>query len=301
MIPQPGPGPRARFTRQIHDPQVTPCRYAPARRERWGGIPAITERASMSHPIVEVRNLHKVYGSKVAVDDVSFTVQQGEIFGILGPNGAGKTTTVECIAGLRQADGGRISVLGIDPQAHPDQIRDHLGIQFQEAGLHDKITVEEALHLFASFYPHPANIDALIALLGLEDKRTSYYRKLSGGQKQRVSIALALVGSPKIAILDELTQGLDPAARRDTWDLVRRVRDAGVTVLLVTHFMEEAERLCDRLVIIDAGTIVASGSPAELIASVDGAQSLEDVFVALTGHSSADDDIVHTLFSGASR
>jgi ABC-2 type transport system ATP-binding protein len=240
----------------------------------------------MSTPVVKVTNLHKVYGEKVAVDDVSFTVEAGEIFGVLGPNGAGKTTAVECVAGLRHADGGHLTVLGVDPQAEPERVRPFLGIQFQEAGLHDKITVEEALHLFAGFYPKPADADALIRLLDLEDKRTTQYVKLSGGQKQRLSIALALVGSPKVAILDELTQGLDPAARRATWDLVRKVRDAGVTVILVTHFMEEAERLCDRLVIIDAGRVVAQGSPAELIASVEGATSLEDVFVALTGHSS---------------
>jgi ABC-2 type transport system ATP-binding protein len=254
----------------------------------------------MSEPVVEVTNLYKVYGSKVAVDNVSFSVARGEIFGILGPNGAGKTTTVECIAGLRQADGGHIRVLGIDPQAHPDAVREHLGIQFQESGLHDKITVEEALRVFASFYAHPADVDGLIRLLGLEDKRNARYGKLSGGQKQRVSIALALVGSPKIAILDELTQGLDPAARRATWDIVRAIRDAGVSVLLVTHFMEEAERLCDRVVLIDGGGVVALGSPEDLIASVSGATSLEDVFVAMTGHSSNIADDLSRIFQGVS-
>jgi ABC-2 type transport system ATP-binding protein len=231
---------------------------------------------------VEVHNLRKAYGQKVAVADLSFAVAPGEIFGILGPNGSGKTTAVECIAGLRDADGGQIRVLGIDPQTHPELIREHVGVQFQEAGLHDKITVHEAVTLFASFYPNPADVDELLTVLDLQEKRDAQFRSLSGGQKQRVSIALALVGSPKVAILDELTTGLDPQARRTTWEVVRRERDAGATVLLVTHFMEEAERLCDRLIIIDRGQILAEGSPQDLINSVDGAHSLEDVFVAIT-------------------
>ena len=236
----------------------------------------------MSAPIVDVRDLHKRYGNQVAVGGVSFAVAPGEIFGILGPNGAGKTTAVECVAGLRHADAGHISVLGIDPQTHPELVREHVGIQFQQAELHDKITVEEALRMFASFYAQPAKVDGLIALLDLADKRRAQFRTLSGGQKQRLSIALALVGKPKVAILDELTTGLDPSARRATWEVVKMVRDAGVTVLLVTHFMEEAERLCDRLIIIDRGVIAAQGAPGDLIASVPGATSLEDAFVHLT-------------------
>ena len=236
----------------------------------------------MSSPTVEVHNLRKTYGKKVAVADVSFAVTPGEIFGILGPNGSGKSTAVECIAGLRDADGGQIRVLGIDPQTHPELIREHVGVQFQEAALHDKITVHEALTLFASFYDTPADVDELLTVLDLTDKRGAQFRSLSGGQKQRVSVALALVGNPKVAILDELTTGLDPQARRTTWEVVRRERDTGATVLLVTHFMEEAERLCDRLIIIDHGHIIAEGSPQHLINSVDGAQSLEDVFVAIT-------------------
>ena len=241
----------------------------------------------MSNSIVEVQNLRKTYGRKVAVADISFAVAPGEIFGILGPNGSGKSTAVECIAGLREADGGHICVLGIDPQAHPELIRDHVGIQFQEAGLHDKITVHEALRLFASFYDSPADVDELLNVLDLTDKRDDQFRSLSGGQKQRVSIALALVGNPKVAVLDELTTGLDPQARRTTWEVVRRVRDLGATVLLVTHFMEEAERLCDRLIILDRGHIIAEGSPLDLISSVAGAQSLEDVFVAITAKPAA--------------
>jgi ABC-2 type transport system ATP-binding protein len=241
----------------------------------------------MSNPIVDVRNLRKAYGQKVAVADVSFAVAPGEIFGILGPNGSGKTTAVECIAGLRDADGGDIRVLGIDPQTHPELVREHVGVQFQQAGLHDKITVHEALTLFASFYDSPADVDELLSVLDLQEKRDAQFKSLSGGQKQRVSIALALVGNPKVAILDELTTGLDPLARRTTWEVVRRVRDTGATVLLVTHFMEEAERLCDRLIIIDHGRILTEGSPQDLIDSVDGARSLEDVFVAYATKSAA--------------
>jgi ABC-2 type transport system ATP-binding protein len=236
----------------------------------------------MSNPTVDVHNLRKTYGQKVAVADLSFSVASGEIFGILGPNGSGKSTAVECIAGLRDADRGEIRVLGIDPQTHPELIREHVGVQFQDAGLHDKITVHEALTLFASFYDSPADVDELLTMLDLREKRDARFQSLSGGQKQRVSIALALIGNPKVAILDELSTGLDPQARRITWEVVRRERDTGATVLLVTHFMEEAERLCDRLIIIDHGQIIAEGSPQELIDSVDGAQSLEDVFVAIT-------------------
>jgi ABC-2 type transport system ATP-binding protein len=223
----------------------------------------------MTTPVVEVTHLRKTYGTKVAVDDVSFTVQPGEIFGILGPNGAGKTTTVETLAGLRTADGGTVRVLGVDTQLNPAAVRGELGVQLQESALHDKITVEEALRLFASFYDGAADPEELMRLLDLTQHRGSQFAKLSGGLKQRLSIALALVGNPKIAILDELTTGLDPQARRATWDLVERVRDTGVTILLVTHFMDEAERLCDRLVVIDRGNVVAQGTPAGLIDAID--------------------------------
>lgn len=228
----------------------------------------------MAEPIVEVRNLRKTYGPKVAVDDVSFAVQPGEIFGILGPNGAGKTTTVETLAGLRQADGGTVRVRGIDTQRDPAAVKDLLGVQLQEATLHDKITVGEALRLFAGFYSDPADPAELLDLLDLTEHAGRQFAKLSGGQKQRLSIALALVGNPEIAILDELTTGLDPQARRATWDLVERVRATGVTILLVTHFMEEAERLCDRLVVIDAGRVVAEGTPAELIDGLEGGRTV---------------------------
>jgi len=234
-------------------------------------------------PIIEVRNLRKTYGPKVAVDDVSFSVQPGEIFGILGTNGAGKSTTVECLAGLRTPDHGTVRVLGVDPQARPDVIRQHVGVQFQESALHDKITVREAVNLFASYYDEPADADQLLRLLSLTKHQDKHFAALSGGLKQRVSIALALVGRPKVAILDELTTALDPAARRQTWELVKRVRDAGVTVLLVTHFMDVAEYLCDRLVIIDAGVVVAAGTPRELTSALGEGTSLEDVFLAHTG------------------
>ncbi|MFP3713258.1 ABC transporter ATP-binding protein [Puerhibacterium sp. TATVAM-FAB25] len=226
-------------------------------------------------PVVEVSHLRKTYGEKVAVDDVSFAVQPGEIFGILGPNGAGKTTTVECLAGLRHADGGATRVLGVDTQADPGAVRGLLGVQLQESALHDKITVGEAVRLFASFYPHPADVGELLDLLDLAPHQGVQYAKLSGGQKQRLSIALALVGSPRVAILDELTTGLDPQARRSTWDLVERVRSTGVTILLVTHFMEEAERLCDRLVVIDAGRVVAAGTPLELVDGLDDTRTVQ--------------------------
>ena len=222
--------------------------------------------------IIEVVDLVKTYDRKVAVDGVSFTVDEGEIFGILGPNGAGKTTTVECVEGLRAPDGGTISVDGLDPRRDRARLRTRLGAQLQQSELPDRIRVGEALDLYASFYRDPADWRELLARLGLADRVKTEYRKLSGGQKQRVSIALALIGKPKVAVLDELTTGLDPQARRDTWELVEQIRDAGVTVVLVTHFMEEAERLCDRIALIDAGRLVAVDSPAGLVSRVDGEQ-----------------------------
>ncbi|MEE6280335.1 ABC transporter ATP-binding protein [Georgenia sp. MJ170] len=220
-------------------------------------------------PIIEARNLRKTYGQKVAVDGVDLTIERGEIFGILGPNGAGKTTTVECLAGLRQADGGTVRLLGVDPQRDPAAVRERLGVQLQESKLPPKLRVREALRLYASFYANPADPEELIELLGLQEKRDTAFGDLSGGQQQRLSIALALVGNPEVAILDELTTGLDPQARRDTWSLIERVRDTGVTIVLVTHFMDEAERLCDRLAIIDGGRVVAQGTPAELIGATE--------------------------------
>ncbi|MFE4331085.1 ABC transporter ATP-binding protein [Streptomyces sp. NPDC056831] len=225
-------------------------------------------------PAIVVSDLRKQYGQKVVVDDISFEVEEGEIFGILGPNGAGKTTTVECIAGLRKPDGGSISVLGLDPQRDAAKLRHILGMQLQQSEMPDKLRVAEAMELYASFYDNQADWRELLAELNLEDKADSPFGSLSGGQKQRLSIALALVGNPKVAVLDELTTGLDPAARRDTWDLIEQVRDRGITVVLVTHYMEEAERLCDRLALIDGGGIVALDSPAGLVAKVDAEQKV---------------------------
>jgi ABC-2 type transport system ATP-binding protein len=223
-------------------------------------------------PVIEVEHLHKRYGEKVAVEDVSFDVERGEIFGILGPNGAGKTTTVECLEGLRVPDGGTLSVLGLDPRRDRAELRQRVGVQLQESRLQDKLRVGELLDLYAGFYRKPADQGRLLATLGLTEQRGTAYKKLSGGRKQRLSIALALVGSPEVAVLDELTTGLDPQARRDTWDLIEAVRDQGVTILLVTHFMAEAERLCDRIAVIDAGRVVAVDTPAGLVAGVDDEQ-----------------------------
>ncbi len=214
--------------------------------------------------VIEVDHLRKRYGDTVAVADVSFSIEEGEIFGILGPNGAGKTTTVESIAGLRDPDAGSISVMGLDPLTDRDALRRVLGIQLQESQQPEKLKVAEALDLYASFYEDAANPDALLDALGLSSKRDTRFAKLSGGQKQRLSIALALIGNPQIAVLDELTTGLDPQARRDTWQLIRGIRERGVTIVLVTHFMEEAERLCDRVALIDSGRVVAVDTPAGL-------------------------------------
>jgi ABC-2 type transport system ATP-binding protein len=222
--------------------------------------------------VIDVDRLQKRYGETVAVRDVSFAVDRGEIFGILGPNGAGKTTTVECIAGLRAPDGGAVTVLGRQPR--DTTLRELVGVQLQESQLPEKLTVREALELYSAFYPEPVEWRRLADDLGLTAKLNTRFGKLSGGQKQRLSIALALIGGPEIAILDELTTGLDPVARRDTWDLVEAVRDRGVTVLLVTHFMAEAERLCDRVALIDAGRVVALDTPAGLIAQVSTEQRI---------------------------
>jgi ABC-2 type transport system ATP-binding protein len=227
--------------------------------------------------VVSVRDLRVRYGATVAVDGISLNIRRGEIFGILGPNGAGKTTTVECIGGLRTPDQGTISVLGVDPRRDRDELRQRVGIQLQSSGLPDKLAVGEALELFAAFYDDPADPDELMTLLGLTEKRDTRFAKLSGGQKQRLSIALALIGRPQVAILDELTTGLDPQARRETWKLIESVRDSGVTVLLVTHFMEEAERLCDRVALIDSGRIVALDTPVALAARAMGAKSVRFV------------------------
>lgn len=219
--------------------------------------------------VIQVEGLRKAYGPVVAVDDLSFEVYEGEIFGMVGPNGAGKTTTIECVEGLRRPDGGRIAVLGLDPWRDGYLLRPRIGVQLQESALQDRIKVREVLDLFASFYPRAIEWPPLLQQLGLADKRNAPFAKLSGGQKRRLFIALALINDPELVFLDELTTGLDPQARRAMWDLVREIRDRGKTVFLTTHYMEEAERLCDRVAIIDRGRIVALDRPEELIRSLD--------------------------------
>ncbi|HEU5031241.1 MAG TPA: ABC transporter ATP-binding protein [Spirillospora sp.] len=220
--------------------------------------------------IIEVDGLTKRYGGRTALDGVSFSVEEGEIFGILGPNGAGKTTAVECLEGLRRPDAGTVRVLGLDPQADGRELHQRIGVQLQQTGLPGSIRVREALELYASFYASPRDPAELLAQWGLEDRRNTRVRSLSGGQAQRLYIALALVGAPRVAFLDELTTGLDPQARRATWDLIRRIRDDGVTVVLISHFMDEAEELCDRLAVFDAGRVVAAGTPGRLIEEATG-------------------------------
>jgi ABC-2 type transport system ATP-binding protein len=217
------------------------------------------------NPIIRVEGLRKVYGATVAIDGISFEVREGEIFGMVGPNGAGKTTTIECLEGLRKPDAGTVRVLGLDPQRDGQPLRKRIGMQLQQSNLPDRMRVWEALDLYASFYPKAANWEELLTQLGLEEKRNTPFSKLSGGQKQRLFIALALLLDPQLVFLDELTTGLDPQARHAIWDLVRGVRTRGKTVLLTTHFMEEAERLCDRIAILDHGRIVALGTPAALV------------------------------------
>lgn len=216
-------------------------------------------------PVIKVEHLRKVYGKVVAVNDISFEVQEGEIFGMVGPNGAGKTTTIECLESLRNPDSGKISVLGLNPRNDGYALRERIGIQLQEATLYDRIRVWEALNLFASFYHHSIDWNSLLETLGLEDKRNSYINKLSGGQKQRLYIALALVNDPELIFLDELTTGLDPQGRRMMWKLVQDIRNQGKTVFLTTHYMEEAEQLCNRVAIIDRGNIIALDAPENLI------------------------------------
>jgi ABC-2 type transport system ATP-binding protein len=219
----------------------------------------------MPSPVIHVSAIRKTYGRTVAVDEASFEVYEGEIFGLIGPNGAGKTTTMECVEGLRRPDRGAISVLGLDPARQVYALQDRIGVQLQEAQLQKRIKVREAVGLWASLYRNPVDGDRLLEQLGLTDKRNAWFMTLSGGQKQRLFIALALINDPELVFLDELTTGLDPQARRAIWDLVRGIRARGKTVFLTTHLMEEAERLCDRVAIIDHGRIIDIATPEELI------------------------------------
>ena len=225
---------------------------------RWSGF-------SPMNPVIEVVHLRKTYGPLVAVQDVSFQVAEGEIFGLLGRNGAGKTTAVECLQGLRKTDSGRIRVLGLDPQTQASQLRRLLGSQLQESALPDRIKVWEALDLFASVAPNALDWQTLLEQWGLAEKRKASFGSLSGGQRQRLFIALALVNNPKLIFLDEMTTGLDPAARHVAWGLINEIRNKGTTVVLVTHFMDEAEELCDRVAIVDHGKVIACDSPGRLI------------------------------------
>jgi ABC-2 type transport system ATP-binding protein len=216
-------------------------------------------------PVITVSGLGKRYGRTVAVDDVSLEVLEGEIFGLIGPNGAGKTTTMECVQGSRVPDKGTISVLGLDPRRDANALRQRIGVQHQEAHLQKRIKVWEAVDLWRSLYTRVVDTDALLARLGLEAKRNAWFMTLSGGQKQRLFIALALIHEPEVVFLDELTTGLDPQARRAIWGLVTGIRDRGTTVFLTTHLMEEAERLCDRVAIIEHGRLIEVGTPGELV------------------------------------
>jgi len=231
-------------------------------------------RPDAGRPAVEIAHLRKTYGELVAVDDVSFSVAEGEIFGVLGPNGAGKTTIVECAIGLRAPDSGTIRLLGMDARADRDEVHEVVGVQLQSSAQPDRLRVGEILDMYQSFYREPADVKELTDALGLGGKRNDYYRSLSGGQRQRLSVALALIGRPKVAVLDEMTTGLDPQARRDAWELIEGMRERGVTILLVTHFMEEAERLCDRVALVDNGRVVALGTPASLAAQARGGKSV---------------------------
>ncbi|MFB6285592.1 MAG: ATP-binding cassette domain-containing protein [Candidatus Bipolaricaulia bacterium] len=232
---------------------------------------------------IYVEDLIKDYPGLRAVDGVSFDVERGEIFGMLGPNGAGKTTTIECLEGLREPSDGMLRVLGLDPATQRYELREQIGVQLQTTALYERMRVREALELFASFYrhgsPYADDWEALVGPLGLSDKMDSYYANLSGGQKQRLHIALAIIHDPDIVFLDELTTGLDPQARRAMWELIERIREQGTTVFLTTHYMEEAEVLCDRVAILDHGKILALDAPETLVAQVGGDTR---VFITLT-------------------
>jgi ABC-2 type transport system ATP-binding protein len=232
-------------------------------------------------PAIAVNSLRKSYGDTVAVDNVSFEVQIGEIFCIVGPNGAGKTTTIECLEGHRRPESGTVRVLGLDPGLENNGLRRRVGVQLQEANLPDRLRVWEALDLFASFYQHPVDWEKLLYSLDLQDKRKTYFTRLSGGQKQRLFVALALINDPEIVYLDELTTGLDPHARRSIWKLIEEIRDRGRTVVLTTHFMDEAEQLADRVAVMHRGKIVALDKPSHLVADAQ-ARNLEEVFLTKT-------------------
>ena len=249
----------------------------------------------MTSPAVRCERLTKRYGDVVAVDGLSLTVQRGECFGLLGPNGAGKTTTIEILEGLLAPDAGDVEVLGMRWRTHDAELRQRLGIQLQETRLADKLTAEETLRLFRSFYHRGRSIADLLRLVELEGKRTSWVGKLSGGQRQRLALACALAGAPDLLFLDEPTTGLDPQSRRQLWSILEQFRAEGGTILLTTHYMDEAEVICDRVAVVDLGRIIALGTPGELIESLGTPKvvtrrgTLEDVFMTLTGRHLRDD------------
>ena len=213
---------------------------------------------------IEVRELRKSYGEVEAVRGIDFSVQRGEIYGLLGPNGAGKTSTVEILEGYRQRSSGTVSVLGHDPQTRPRALRQRVGIVLQSSGIYSQVRVREVVAHFAGFYPHPRDVDEVVELVGLSEKRDERARRLSGGQRRRLDLALALIGDPELIFLDEPTTGFDPAARRTAWQTIRSLKDLGKTVLLTTHYLDEAQELADRVAIVKGGQILAEGSPAQL-------------------------------------
>ncbi|MBU4292573.1 MAG: ABC transporter ATP-binding protein [Actinobacteria bacterium] len=224
---------------------------------------------------IEVKNLTKKYGTLTAVDNISFSIKNGEIFGLLGPNGAGKTTTVEMIEGLRKPDGGTISITGIDALARPEKIKEIIGVQLQSTSIYNKIRVKEAIDLFGSYYKKSIPSDKILDIVSLNDKKNAYYATLSGGQKQRLALALALVNDPQVLFLDEPTTGLDPQARRNVWGIIENLKKESKTIILTTHYMEEAEKLCSRVAIIDMGKIIATDTPENLIISSGLESSIE--------------------------
>ena len=243
----------------------------------------------LSESAVRCENLRKVYSDVVAVDGLSMTVRRGECFGLLGPNGAGKTTTIEILEGLLEPDEGDVEVLGLRWRSHADELRQRLGIQLQETRLAEKLTVEETLRLFRSFHHRGPSVEELLRLAELESKRSSWVGRLSGGQRQRLAMTCALAGAPDLLFLDEPTTGLDPQSRRQLWNVLTQFRERGGTIVLTTHYMDEAEALCDRVAVVDHGRVIALGSPGELIDSFGGTAvvtrrgTLEDVFMTLTG------------------
>ena len=262
--------------------------------------PIAERRAAGGVPIIVVNDLHKRYGQLVAVDGVSFDVAEGEVFGILGPNGAGKTTTLEMIEGMRPIDEGSAVIDGVDVRRDPREVKRRIGIQLQASAFFDELTLVELLGLFGQLYGRDVEPMALLGLIELTDKAKSQVRTLSGGQKQRFSIASALVNDPRVLFLDEPTTGLDPQARRHMWGVIRRIREEGRTVVLTTHYMEEAEELCDRVAIMDGGRIIALDTPQALVDALIGRgfrkerverlANLEDVFIDMTGHDLREED-----------